>query len=368
MTTEIFNPPIKKTVLYKSHQRLHAKMVPFGGFSMPVSYSEGIHSEYYSIRNDVGIFDVSHMGEFIITGPNALQLLQKVTINDVSKLHVGQAQYSAMCYPSSGIVDDLILYRKSDGYFMVVNAANIQKDFDWISQHIFEDAHLEDISGATSLVALQGPRSRELLSQFTDVNLKMPFYTFEETTICGYSVMVSRTGYTGELGFEIYASENAVITIWDDLIKAGARPAGLASRDILRMEMGYCLYGNDIDNDTTPLEAGLGWVTSLNKKDFIGLEKLLLEKSEGSKRCLISFRMKERGVPRSGYEVYARGKNVGFVTSGTQSPLLNTGIGLAYVDIPFHQIGQEISIQIRNKHLGALIIKPPFIKNTSLHQ
>ena len=367
MTTEILDQPIQKTALYKSHQALNAKMVPFGGFEMPVSYANGIKSEYFSVRNDVGIFDVSHMGEFMITGPNALQFLQQITINDVSKLNVGHAQYSAMCYPDAGIVDDLILYRKSSGYFMVVNASNIQKDFDWISQYVPDDTLLEDISSDISLVAIQGPRSRELLSKFTDVNLKIPFYTFEETTVCGFSVMVSRTGYTGELGFEIYASEVAAITIWDKLIKAGAQPAGLAARDILRMEMTYCLYGNDINEKTNPLEAGLSWITALHKKEFIGSERIQQKKLEGSKRQLVAFTMNERSIPRSGYEVYAEGKNVGYVTSGTQSPSLNTGIGLAYVDIPFNKSGQQITIQIRNKHLDAVIIKPPFIQNTSLH-
>ena len=367
MTSGILDQPIQKTSLYKSHQALNAKMVPFGGFEMPVSYSNGIQSEYFAVRNDVGIFDVSHMGEFIITGNNALDFLQKVTINDVNKLNVGQAQYSAMCYPDGGIVDDLIIYKKSDGYFMVVNAANIQKDFDWISQHIPDDTHLEDISSNISLVALQGPKSRELLSKFTDDKLKMPFYSFKEASICGFSTMLSRTGYTGELGFEIYASEEAVINIWDEMVNAGAYPSGLAARDILRMEMSYCLYGNDIDDNTNPLEAGLNWITAFHKEEFIGFERIQQEKLRGSKRRLIAFTMEERGIPRQGYEVYAEGKNVGFVTSGTQSPLLNIGIGLAYVDTPFNKIGQNISIQIRNKQLCAVIIRPPFIKNTSLH-
>ena len=366
MIIEILDKPIQKTALYKSHRALNAKMVPFGGFEMPVSYFNGIQSEYFAIRNDVGIFDVSHMGEFFITGPNALQFLQNVTINDVSKLKVGQAQYSAMCYEDGGIVDDLILYKKADGYFIVVNAANIKKDFDWINQHIPKNTYLEDISSDISLVAIQGPLSRELLSKFTDANLQMSFYTFEETTVCGFSVMLSRTGYTGELGFEIYANEEAIITIWDKLINSGAKPAGLAARDILRMEMAYCLYGNDIDDKTNPLEAGLSWITALDKKKFIGFDRIQQEKSMGSKRRLVAFKMEERGIPRSGYKVYAKGKNIGFVTSGTQSPLLNTGIGLAYVDTPLNKIGQQISIQIRNKHLVATIIKPPFITNTSL--
>ena len=274
----------QKTVLFDSHVALNAKMVSFGGYKMPVSYSQGIQSEYFAVRKSVGIFDVSHMGEFTIKGDNALQFLQEVTINDVSKLNIGYAQYSAMCYEDGGIIDDLILYRTHDGYLMVVNASNIQKDYDWLCKHIDGDVNLEDISSNISLVALQGPKSRELLATFTDANLKMPFYTFEETTVCGYSVILSRTGYTGELGFEIYASKEAIIPIWDDLRNAGAQPAGLAARDILRMEMAYCLYGNDIDNKTNPVEAGLSWITALDKKEYIGLEKILQEKTGGPKR------------------------------------------------------------------------------------
>ena len=368
MIPKILDIPIRETALYKSHKELKAKMVHFCGFEMPVSYSNGIQSEYFAVRNDVGIFDVSHMGEFFITGPNALQFLQKVTINDVSKLNVGQAQYSAMCYPDAGIIDDLILYRKSDGYFMVVNAANIQKDFDWLSQFIPKDTQLKNISNDISLVALQGPKSRELLAKFTDVKLKMPFYTFENGSICGFSTMISRTGYTGELGFEIFAREDAIIKIWDEFVKAGAQPAGLAARDILRMEMTYCLYGNDIDEKTNPIEAGLSWITALNKEEFIGFESIQKKKSgSSSKRRLVAFTMEARGIPRKGYEVYAEGRIVGFVTSGTQSPSLNRGIGMAYIDTPYNRIGNQISIQIRNNHIGAIIIKPPFIKNSSLH-
>ena len=367
MKTDTLDCKIHKTALHESHQTLNAKMVPFGGFDMPVSYADGILSEYFAVRNDVGIFDVSHMGEFFIRGPNALKFLQRVTINDVSKLNVGQAQYSAMCYPDAGLVDDLIIYRKEDGFFMVVNAANIQKDFNWISQYVPKNTFLEDLSSEISLVALQGPRSRELLSKFTDINLDIPFYTFEEGSICGFSAMISRTGYTGELGFEIYTNEIAVINIWDELVNGGAQPAGLAARDILRLEMTYCLYGNDIDDKTNPLEAGLGWITAFNKKKFIGFDRIKKEKLVGSKRRLIAFIMEERGIPRPGYEVYCEEKNVGFVTSGTQSPSLNSGIGLAYVDAPYNKIGQKISIQIRNKYLVGVIVKPPFIKGTSLH-
>ena len=247
MTEEILDIPIKETALYNSHVQLGAKLVPFAGYNMPVSYLNGIQSEYFAVRDEVGIFDVSHMGEFTIDGSGAEAFLQKMTINDVEKLQVGEAQYSAMCYPNGGIVDDLILYRKSGGYFMVVNASNIEKDFNWLSEHKTEDVNLKNVSDDYSLFALQGPKSRDILSRYTHANLKMPFYTFEDALVCGYPVMVSRTGYTGELGFEIYGDANSLVYIWDELINVGVKPAGLAARDILRMEMKYCLYGNDID-------------------------------------------------------------------------------------------------------------------------
>jgi len=367
MITEIIDQPSKKTALYKSHQALHAKMVSFGGFEMPVSYPKGIQSEYFSVRNDVGVFDVSHMGEFIIKGSGALQFLQKLTINDVSKLEVGQAQYSAMCFEHGGIIDDLILYRKSDGYLMVVNATNIQKDYDWLSSHAPNNVYLENISDDISLIALQGPNAREHLSSFTDVNLDMPFYTFEEGTLMEYPVMISRTGYTGELGFEIYGTSDVIIYTWNQLIESGVHPAGLAARDILRMEMAYCLYGNDIDETTHPLEAGLNWITAMDKGKFLGYDKIQEAKSSGLNRRLVAFSMDERGIPRSGYEIFHNDDKIGIVTSGTQSPVLNKGIGLAYVDLPFNQSGQKISVQIRNKRLNAVIIKPPFINKTSLH-
>ena len=367
MTEEILDIPIKETALYNFHVQSGAKLVPFAGYKMPVSYPDGIQSEYFAIRNEVGIFDVSHMGEFTISGRGAKEFLQKMTINDVEKLQVGEAQYSAMCYPDSGIIDDLILYRKSDGYFMVVNASNIQKNFDWLNEHKTENVILKNVSEYYSLIALQGPQSRDVLSTYTHANLKMPFYSFEDALVCGYPVMVSRTGYTGELGFEIYGDANSLIHIWDELINAGVKPAGLAARDILRMEMKYCLYGNDIDNTTNPIEAGLSWITALSKGDFIGKDALLEIKKNRPGRQLISFVMKERGIPRQGYEVFVDSKKVGVVTSGTQSPQLKTGIGLAYVSIPFHKIGQNISLQIRNKFVSAKIIKPPFINETSLH-
>ena len=368
MTIAALNHAVKQTALYNKHVNMGAKLVSFGGYEMPVSYPNGIQSEYFAVRNKAGIFDVSHMGEFFISGEDAEEFLQLMAINDVSKLHVGEAQYSAMCFPNGGIVDDMIIYRKSDGYFMVVNAANIQKDFEWLNQYLVENVFLEDVSEEYSLIAIQGPMSRDILSAFTTVNLKMPFYTFEEGLVCDHQVMVSRTGYTGELGFEIYGNAHAIVEIWNALVKAGAKPAGLAARDMLRLEMKYCLYGNDIDKTTNPLEAGLSWVIALSKEEFIGKESLFEEKKNGQTRQLVAFIMDERGIPRQGYEILSDSEKVGVVTSGSQSPQLKSGIGLGYVNKPFHKSGQKIAVKIRVQLVGAHIIKPPFVKDTSLHQ
>jgi len=368
MNIDVLNKIEQKTALYDSHLSLGAKMVSFAGFEMPIFYSKGIHSEYFSVREKAGIFDVSHMGEFIIRGENAFEYLQKVTINDVSKLKIGDAQYSAMCYEDGGIVDDLILYRKKDSYLMVVNAANIKKDFDWLNNNIFSDIIIEDVSSDICLIALQGPNSRGILSKITNVDLEMPFYTFKEEGVNGFPVMISRTGYTGELGFEIYGSADAIISIWNALVAFGANPAGLAARDILRLEMNYCLYGNDINKDTNPIEAGLNWITALDKGEFIGSKAICKLIELGATRKLVAFSVEERGIPRPGYEIYNQSDNkIGFITSGTQSPVLGYGIGLGYIDIPFNNIGKQIYIKVRDKKLKANIIKPPFMKNTSIY-
>ena len=367
MTQESLNQKIKTTALYEVHADLGAKLVSFAGYTMPVSYPGGINSEYLAVRNKAGLFDVSHMGEFFISGNNAEKFLQNMTINNVAKLKVGDAQYSAMCYPDGGIVDDLILYRKHDGYLMVVNAANINKDFEWLRQNEMDNVHLENLSDFYSLIALQGPKSREILSQLTDINLSMPFYSYQNGIVAGYPIMLSRTGYTGELGFEIYGEGNSVVQIWNTLIQFGVKPAGLAARDILRMEMKYCLYGNDIDRITNPLEADLSWIIDFSKSSFIGKNSLMEIKENGIKRQLVAFTMEERGIPRQGYDIFLNSQKVGMVTSGTQSPILKNGIGLAYIDSPFHKSGEGISISIRGKLIPARIIKPPFIQNTSLH-
>tara|TARA_B110000438_G_scaffold129296_1_gene125624 strand:- start:640 stop:1734 length:1095 start_codon:yes stop_codon:yes gene_type:complete len=361
------NTKVNKTSLYESHIKLGAKLVPFAEYIMPVSYTEGIQSEYFSVRKDVGIFDVSHMGEFILSGSGAENFLQKMTINNVSKLNIGDAQYSAMCYPDGGIVDDLILYRTPTGYFMVVNASNIIKNFDWLNKHLDIDVNLKNVSNDYSLIAIQGPNSRATLKNFTNAKLDMPFYSYQDASIFNKKVMLSRTGYTGELGFEIYGNHESLVYIWKELINLGIKPAGLAARDVLRLEMKYCLYGNDINNKTNPLEAGLGWITDFSKKDFIGKDVLLDLKKSGIHRKLVPFILNERGIPRSGYEVFSESKQIGIVTSGTQSPTLKNGIGLAYVNKKYSTVGQKINLKIRDKFISGEVVRAPFIKNTSIN-
>ncbi len=367
MTTEVLKSSIKQTALFAEHEKAGAKLIPFGGYMMPVSYPSGIQQEYFAVRKSAGLFDVSHMGEFFISGKGAGEFLQEMTINDVSTLQIGEAQYSAMCTSDGGIVDDLILYKKEDGYFMVVNASNISKDFNWLQENKPAGVILENHSDHISLIALQGPDAREILSTLTNADLQMNFYTFTEDRVGGHSVMISRTGYTGELGFELYGSKDAIVNIWQQLIERGPTPAGLAARDILRMEMKYCLYGNDINQYTNPIEAGLGWITALHKSDFIGKNALLAVKSSKPSRRLVTFILTERGIPRQGYEVWVGNEKVGTVTSGTQSPTLKTGIGLAYVQAPHHKTGTEIFLKIRDKLIKGEIVKPPFLQETSLH-
>ena len=354
-----------KTALYNQHEKLSAKIVSYAGYAMPVSYKNGINSEYFSVRDNVGMFDVSHMGEFYISGSNAESFLQRLTINDVSKLNTFDIQYTAMCLDNGGIIDDLLLYKFSNKFMMVVNAANIKKDYDWIIKNSTPDIKIENISKQTSLIALQGPNSRDVATKLFNQNLNMDFYTFIEIKYKGVEIILSRTGYTGELGYEIYAPHTIIIDIWTGLIKLGVAPCGLAVRDILRMEMKYCLYGNDIDEKINPIEAGLGWITSLNKKNLIGKNSIVSCKNNINKK-LISFVMVDRGIPRKGYSIYSNGDKIGDVTSGTQSPTLKSGIGLGYVDIKFSEVGTKIDIVIRNKPIKAEIITPPFINDTSL--
>ncbi len=340
-------------------------MVPFADYEMPVQYPCGIKSEYQAVRNNVGMFDVSHMGEFEISGENAELFLQKLTINDVTQLKNGKAQYSAMCNENGGIIDDLIVYKFVNKYVMVVNASNVEKNWKWLNRNLITGVKLKNISDSISLIAIQGPKCRNILSElFSEVN-NLKFYHAIELKYNHENLIISRTGYTGELGFEIYGSGNSINLIWQYLLNKNVQPCGLGVRDVLRMEMKYCLYGNDIDESTHPLEAGLSWITNLNT-DFIGRDNIFKFKQDGVDRNLVAIKLNERGIPRQGYKITKNGKLIGEICSGTQSLGLNCGIGSGYVENGFHKIGTEISVLIRNKEVNATIIKPPFIKKTSL--
>jgi aminomethyltransferase len=360
---------MKNTALTHVHEALGAKMVPFAGYNMPVQY-EGVTIEHQTVREGVGVFDVSHMGEFLVEGENALGLLQRVTSNDVSKLAIGDAQYSCFPNDSNGIVDDLICYRmKENTYLLVVNASNIDKDWNWISKHNKEfNAELKNISENYSLLAIQGPKAVEAMQSLTSIDLgEIPFYKFKIADFAGVEhAIISATGYTGSGGFEIYVKNEEVEEVWNKVFEAGKdweiKPIGLAARDTLRLEMGYCLYGNDINDETSPIEAGLGWITKFSK-DFINKENLLAQKENGITRKLVAFEMTERGIPRNGYDIVAAdGSIIGNVTSGTMSPSLSIGIGLGYVQKEFSKRDSEIFIQVRKKQIPAKVVRLPFYK------
>lgn len=360
---------MKNTALTQTHTSLGAKMVPFAGYNMPVSY-EGVNAEHETVRNSVGVFDVSHMGEFLIKGSKALQLIQKVSSNDASKLTIGKAQYSCLPNENGGIVDDLIIYKiKEETYLLVVNASNIEKDWNHISRYNEAiGAEMRDLSEEYSLLAIQGPKAVEAMQSLSSHDLaEIKFYNFIVGDFAGIEhVIISATGYTGSGGFEIYCKNSEVKQVWDKVFEAGAdfgiKPIGLAARDTLRLEMGYCLYGNDIDDTTSPLEAGLGWVTKFTK-DFVNSEALENEKAHGPERKLIAFELDERGIPRHGYDIVdGHGKKIGVVTSGTMSPSMGKGIGLGYVPTIFSKLGSKINIQIRKNALPATVVKPPFYK------
>ncbi|SMC55648.1 glycine cleavage system aminomethyltransferase GcvT [Cellulophaga tyrosinoxydans] len=360
---------MKNTALTNVHEKLGAKLVPFAGYNMPVSY-EGVNAEHETVRNGVGVFDVSHMGEFLISGPNALNLIQKVSSNDATKLTIGKAQYSCMPNETGGIVDDLIIYQiKDEQYLLVVNASNIEKDWNHISTYNKEfNADMRDLSVDYSLLAIQGPKAVEAMQSLTSVDLAaIKFYTFEVADFAGIEhVIISATGYTGSGGFEIYCKNSEVEQVWNKVFEAGKsfgiKPIGLAARDTLRLEMGYCLYGNDINDTTSPLEAGLGWVTKFTK-DFVNSDNLAKEKETGSKRKLIAFELDERGIPRHDYDIVNdQGEKIGIVTSGTMSPSMGKGIGLGYVPTAFATIGSKIYIQIRKNAIPATVVKLPFYK------
>ena len=359
---------MKSTALTQKHIDLGAKMVPFAGYNMPVQY-EGVNAEHETVRNAVGVFDVSHMGEFVLRGPNALALIQKFASNDASILFDGKAQYSCMPNGKGGIVDDLIIYRvNAEEYFIVVNASNIEKDWNWISSLNDLGVEMENLSDQYSLLAIQGPKAAEAMQSLTDIDLSnMTYYTFQHGTFAGIeNMMISATGYTGSGGFEVYVKNEDANKLWDAVFAAGAdfgiKPIGLAARDTLRLEMGFCLYGNDIDDTTSPLEAGLGWITKFTK-DFTDSEFLAKQKEAGVTRKLVAFEMIDRGIPRHDYPILdAAGTVIGKVTSGTMSPSMKLGIGLGYVTIENSKLESEIFIEIREKGVKAQVVKLPFYK------
>ena len=359
---------MKNTALTHIHESLGAKMLPFAGYNMPITY-EGVNAEHETVRNAVGVFDVSHMGEFLISGPNALALIQKVCSNDASTLTVGKAQYSCLPNEDGGIVDDLIIYKmKEEEYLLVVNASNIDKDWEWISARNDVGADMKNLSDDYSLFAIQGPKAVEAMQPLSSLDLAaIPYYHFEVGDFAGFdNVIISATGYTGSGGFEIYCKNDQAEAIWNKVFEAGAafgiKPIGLAARDTLRLEMGFCLYGNDISDTTSPLEAGLGWITKFNK-EFTNSENLKKQKEEGVTRKIVAFEMQERAVPRHDYEIVdSNGAVIGIVTSGTMSPSMNKGIGLGYVSVANSALDSEIFIRIRKNDVPAKVVKAPFYK------
>jgi aminomethyltransferase len=360
---------MKNIALHTIHEKLGAKMVPFAGYNMPVQY-EGVTAEHLTVRESLGVFDVSHMGEFLVEGENALALIQKVTSNDASKLEIGDAQYSCFPNENNGIVDDLICYKmKENQYLLVVNASNIEKDWNWISKYneVF-GANLKDVSDDYSLLAIQGPKAVEAMQSLSSLDLAgILFYKFKVGDFAGIeNVIISATGYTGSGGFEIYCKNEDAVQIWNKVFEAGAdygiKPIGLAARDTLRLEMGYCLYGNDIDDTTSPIEAGLGWITKFTK-DFVNNEALAKQKEQKPDRKLVAFELDERGIPRHGYDIVdGNGDVIGNVTSGTMSPCLQKGIGMGYVSRIMAKSGSQIYIQVRKKAIPATVVKLPFYK------
>jgi aminomethyltransferase len=362
---------MKTTVFNPIHKQLGAKMVQFAGFEMPIQYPKGIIHEHKVVRSAVGVFDVTHMGEFEVKGKDALAFVQKITVNDASKLTAGKVQYSAMCMENACIVDDLLVYRKGEDYFMlVVNGACMDKDWAWCQKNAEGmDIELTNISDEINLLAVQGPKSAETLQKLTDVNMsEMVYYTFVEGKLAGVDMIISRTGYTGELGFELYFRGDFETSkkVWDAVFEAGAEfgiePIGLAARDTLRLEKGYMLYGNDIDDTTNPLEAGLGWITKLSKGEFNGSDVLNRVKAEGLKRRLIGFEvMTDKFIARHDYNIVSNGRIIGKVTSGNMSPNLEKPIGMGYVEAEFKEIGTQIEIEARGKTFPAKVVKVPFV-------
>ena len=357
---------LKRTPLTDTHAALGAKLVPFAGYLMPVQYPSGITAEHLAVRKQAGLFDVSHMGEFIVRGPGAVDFVNYVTTNDVAALNIGQAHYSTILNDRGTIEDDCLVYREADQIMMVVNASNAAKDLAHISRHIDRfDATLEDVSDETALLALQGPKAAEILQRLTDADLPaVKYYHFTRGTVAGIDgILISRTGYTGEDGFELYFPNENAATVWNAILAGGdVTPAGLGARDSLRLEMGMALYGNDIDDTTTPLEANLQWLVKLKKGEFVGRDALVKQKEAGVTRKLVGFTTTERSFPRHGYPVYVNGERSGDVLSGTMSPSLNLPIGTAYVPAASAAPGSELEIEIRGKRIRAVVEKTPFYK------
>ena len=360
---------MKSTALIQKHIDLGAKMVPFAGYNMPVQY-QGVTVEHLNVRDKVGVFDVSHMGEFFVEGPQAMDLIQRISSNDVSALVDGQVQYSCMPNLEGGIVDDLLVYRfNAEKYMLVVNASNIEKDWNWITQFNINNAIISNMSDAYSLLAVQGPMASQALQSLTSLDLSaMKYYTFALADFCGFKdVIISATGYTGAGGFEIYFPNDIAELLWESILESGKsygiQPIGLAARDTLRLEMGFCLYGNDINDDTSPIEAGLSWITKFNT-NFNYSKKLQLQKENGVQRKRVGFEMLDRGIPRNGYTILnEKDDEVGFVTSGTMSPSLQKSIGMGYVNSDYAKSDTKLYIQIRNKKLKAQVVKLPFYKS-----
>ncbi len=365
---------LKKTPLYDVHLSLGAKMVPFAGYEMPVQYASGIRAEHRAVREVAGVFDVSHMGEFLLRGPQALDLVQFVSVNDAGGLAVGQCQYSAMCAPDGGVRDDLVVYRMADHFMLVVNASRRAQDWAWILQHAEGlDLTVEDRSDEIGLLALQGPRAQEMLAPLTDLNLdEIAYYHFAEGTVSGRSATISRTGYTGEDGFELYVHHSDTVAVWNALFEhgggAGLLPIGLGARDSLRLEVGFALYGNDLDEDHTPLAGRLGWLVKLDKGDFSGRDALLQQKELGIPHRLVGIRLTERGFPRPGYPIVHEGDDVGSVTSGTVSPSLGYGVAMGYVPTELSSPDTEVGIRIRDKVISAVVAPLPFYTGGSVRR
>lgn len=363
---------LKLTPLNDEHLALGGKMVPFAGYSMPVQYPTGITAEHKAVREACGLFDVSHMGEFMVRGPQALDFVQRISVNDAERIEVGQAQYSAMCLESGCVIDDLIIYRFDDHYMLVVNAANLEKDWAWVTKHAADfDVELHDASDETALLALQGPSAREVLRSLASLDIDdVKYYRFAEGEVAGVPAVISGTGYTGEDGFELYVPADRAAELWRALLEAGKGvgliPAGLGSRDSLRLEVGYALYGNDLDEEHTTLESGLGWVTKVDKGDFVGRDALAAQKEAGVTRRLVGLRLTGKGFPRPGYDIVSNGEVVGHVTSGTVSPTLGFGVALGYVPLELSKPETEVQIDARGRLVDAVVQRPPFYTEGSI--